>query len=47
MTIHTGEPTTAVRIDEDGDETWHASCARANAEHVATPAEDASEENPL
>lgn len=40
-------PTAAVRVDEDGDETWHASCARVNAEHLAAPADEAQEENPL
>lgn len=40
MTIHTGEPTADVRVDEDGTEAWHETCAKAaHAEHVS-PVDD-------
>lgn len=47
MSIRFGEPTAEVQVDEDGPATWHESCAKANAEHVAAPLDKTDSENPL
>lgn len=46
MSIHTGEPTAEVQVDEDGPETWHESCAKAHAERAADPIVVEAERSP-